>query len=172
MWKHGSPSMWLIAVLKYSWIAVLKDSCLSRHTVDLWPDQCNEVRGCRFKSCQDQRLTLVSEQRAIYYNYIYSKRDSFPERANTSNHLLAWKISNLYSKFMCYNFKTLLLRNFTTFIFISNNQTLIDIHDYQAYLESWVEEIQCKGIVQFLFGDKRSFVHHIFLMVTTITQAL
>ena len=73
---------------------------------------------------------------------------------------------------MCYNFKTLLLRNYKTFIFISNNQTLLDIHDYQVYLESWVEEIQCKRIVQFLFRDKRSFVHNIFLMVTTTTQAL
>ena len=33
---------------------------------------------------------------------------------------------------MCYNFKTLLLRNDQTFISISNNQTLLGIHDYQA----------------------------------------
>ena len=33
---------------------------------------------------------------------------------------------------MCYNFKTLLLRNDQAFIFISNNQTLLDIHDYRA----------------------------------------
>ena len=63
---------------------------------------------------------------------------------------------------MCYNFKTLLLRNYQIFIFISNNQTLLDIHDYQAYLESWVEEIQCKRTVQFLFRNKRSFVQSIF----------
>ena len=33
---------------------------------------------------------------------------------------------------MCYNFKTLPPRNDQTFLFISNNQTLLDIHDYQA----------------------------------------
>ena len=33
---------------------------------------------------------------------------------------------------MCYNFKTLLLRNDQAFIFISNNQTLLDIPDYRA----------------------------------------
>ena len=33
---------------------------------------------------------------------------------------------------MCYNFKALLLRNYQTFLFISNNQTLLDIHDYHT----------------------------------------
>ena len=35
---------------------------------------------------------------------------------------------------MCYNLKTLLLRNDQTFKFISNNQTLLelDIHGYQT----------------------------------------
>ena len=33
---------------------------------------------------------------------------------------------------MCYNFKTLLLRNDQTFMFISNNEILLDIHDYQT----------------------------------------
>ena len=79
---------------------------------------------------------------------------------------------------MCYNFKTLPPRNDQTFLFISNNQTLLDIHDYQANicarfpLESWVEEIQCKKTIQFLFRNKRSFVHNLFLMVTTTPQAL
>ena len=73
---------------------------------------------------------------------------------------------------MCYNFKTLLLRNYQTFIFISNNQTLLDIHDYKVHLESRVEEIQCKGTVKFLFRDKRSFAHNLFLIVTTTPQAL
>ena len=35
MCTHGSPSMCLIVVLKYSWIAVLKDFCLSCHAVVL-----------------------------------------------------------------------------------------------------------------------------------------
>ena len=79
---------------------------------------------------------------------------------------------------MCYNFKTLLLRNDQAFIFFSNNQTLLNTHDYQANicarlpLESWVEEIQCKRTIQFLFSDKRFFVHNLFLMVTTTPQAL
>ena len=79
---------------------------------------------------------------------------------------------------MCYNFKTLLLGNDQTFIFISNNATLLDIHDYQANiygrfpLESWVEEIQCKRTIQFLFRDKRSFIHNLFKMVTATPQAL
>ena len=73
---------------------------------------------------------------------------------------------------MCYNFKTLLLRNYQILIFISNNQTLLDIDDCQVYLEFWVEEIQCKRTVQFLFRDKRFFVHNLFLMVTTTPQAL
>ena len=79
---------------------------------------------------------------------------------------------------MCYNLKTLLLRNDQTFKFISNNQTLLelDIHGYQTNicarlpLESWVEEIQWKRTTQFLFRDKRSFVHNLFLMVTTTPQ--
>ena len=79
---------------------------------------------------------------------------------------------------MCHNFKTLLLRNDQTFLFISNNQTLLDIHDYQANicarfpLKSWVEESQCKRTIQFLFRDKRSYVQNLFLMVTTTPQAL
>ena len=79
---------------------------------------------------------------------------------------------------MCYNFKTLLLGNDQTFIFISNNETLLDIHDYQANIygrfpiESWVEEIQCKRTIQFLFRDKRSFIHNLFKMVTATPQAL
>ena len=92
MWKHRSQSMWLIVVLSYNWVAVLKDSCLSRHT---W--SCGlfgvafarEVRGCWFKSGRSHCLTLVSEQQAMYYNYIYSRRDSFPESPNTFDHLLA-----------------------------------------------------------------------------------
>ena len=78
---------------------------------------------------------------------------------------------------MCHNFKTLLLRNDQTFISISNNQTLLGIHDYQANicarlpLESWVGEIQFNRTIQFLFRDKR-FYAHIFLMVTITPQAL
>ena len=74
---------------------------------------------------------------------------------------------------MIYKFRTLLLRNYQAFLFISNNQTLLDTHDYQANictrfpLESWVKKIQCKGTTQFLFRDKWSFVHNPFLMVTT-----
>ena len=33
---------------------------------------------------------------------------------------------------MCFNFTTLQLKNDQTFIIISNNQTLLDIHDYQT----------------------------------------
>ena len=69
---------------------------------------------------------------------------------------------------MCCNFKTLLLKNDQIFILISNNQTLLDMYDYQASIsttfpwESWIEEIQCKRTIQFLFRDKRSFVQSVF----------
>ena len=119
MWTYGSPSMWLMAVLKYScWKAVLKDSFSC-----VMPWSCGligvalalEVRGCVFKSDREQCLSLVWEERTIYYNYIYSRRDSFSESTNTFDHLLVSEISNSYSKFMFHNLKTLLLRNDQTF---------------------------------------------------------
>ena len=48
---------------------------------------------------------------------------------------------------MCYNFKTLPLRIDQTFLFISNNQTLLNIHDYHTNICASKQESSIEGLI-------------------------